>query len=1090
MIGFWRFFLENRAFSYFLVFLTLVAGTYAVLTIPKESTPEITIPVAVVTTPFFGASAADVEQLVTDKIENAIDNISDIKEYTSTSQAGFSSIAVEFGQNVDIDERVTRLKEAVDGVKGELPADGNDPVVTKVEFSEQPVLSFSLVSNIPAYSFQQVVDELEERINKINGVAKFNYSGIPEREIAVIVDNRKLIEKNLGFMSVVQSLSGSNVTLPVGSLKIGSVEYPLDLGAEVSSAQDLPIMPIASAGAGSLVVSDVAETFNGYKAKDTITRVGFPGADVQGAVNINVSKKDGGDITKITREIRDTLDELKASTLDGVDYVVTYDAGKDIQQDLSDLTTSGMQTVLLVFLILLVFVGFRESVIAAISIPFSFMLAFVLFIFIGSTINFISLFSLILSIGILVDTAIVVVEGINKKIQEGRRRQDAAIDTIREFGLPLIAGTMTTVAVFFPLLFLSGIIGQFIAGIPKTVILVLLSSLFVSLAYVTVFCATFLKNRDNIKNDRFMTRMFNRAEAGYENFIHYLLHHAIPRRLFQVGIIVAFFMSLGLIVGGLVKVEFFPGGDLEFAYIEIELAPGSPLSDTSEYAESIERIIETKPYIESFVTTVGQTSQFANEIQVGDQFGNIVLNIARESQAQGPGLVEPLRTELGDAGLLNDAELKVEAGGPPTGAPIDMSISSEDTDLLRDYVRSVEVTLATVPGTINVATSLAGNNSGFDILLDRNAAYRFGVDVSTIANTIRGATDGIELFDITENGEDVTVVVKNQLSFLSEDPTETKQITPEMIKQLTVTNNRGGSILLGSIIDIAISEADTEISHRDGKRELSVTSEIQEGFNANEVRAQFEEKLAEITPEGVSYSFGGEASEQDQSFAEVGIAFIVGVFLMFSILILQFGHWRQTVIILSVLPFALAGVLIGLFASNNALSFPAVLGLIALAGIVVNNSIILVTVFNQLRKENPEWDLEQVVARGAASRLRPVVLTTITTIIGVTPLLTASAIWSPIAYAIIFGLSFCIFVTLILIPLIYRRFEGFREGTWKEVGSFYLNILILLLVPVSLAIAAFAGAKTITGDIALAVVVGIIIIAILVYVATHIRKHK
>jgi len=1088
MIGFWKFFLENRAFTYFLVFLSLIAGTYAVLSIPKESTPEITLPIAVISTPFFGASAEDVETLVTNKIEDRVESVSDIAEYNSTSRTGISSIVVEFEQNVDIDERVTRLKEAVDGVKGNLPDDGNEPVVTKIEFSDQPVLTISLASDLPNYSFQKIVDVVEDKVLDVPGVATVNYSGIPEREIAVLVDNRKLLESGIDFGAVVQSLGGANVTRPVGSIVINSVEYPLDLKAEVNSYEELTATPIGSSGVSSLVITDIAEVVNGYEKEESITRVGYPGSEVQNSVTINVVKKDGGDITKITKEVREVIEEMKSDTLVGVETVVTYDAGDDIRRDLSGLLVSGLQTVALVFIVLLFAVGFRESVIAAVSIPLSFMLAFVAFLVVGNTINFISLFALILSVGILVDTAIVVVEGINAKIQEGKRRQQAAVETIGEYGLPLIAGTMTTVGVFFPLLFLSGITGQFIAAIPYTIIFVLVSSLFVSLAFVTVWCAGFLKNREQIDKTSWVSKQFERMEQWYRSLIRTLLHNRIKRRLFQGGVIIALFLSIGLVGTGLVKVEFFPGGDLEFAFINIEKEAGTSLAETDNFVKQVEELLETETYLDSFVTTVGQTSPFSNnDPLIGDQYAYITLNVSPDRQKEGKGLLDPLRARVAEKGLIG-VDVTAEAGGPPTGAPVEVNFSSSNTDLLRSAAREAEAVLAGLPGAINVDTTLPPNNSGFNVLVDRNALFRFGVNLNSVATAIVGATDGIELFEITENSDDVRVVIRNRLDYEQVDTTETKEITADRLGQLRVVNNRGQEILLGSLISFELAEADSEVQHKDGKRDVTVSSDIEEGINAGELRAVYKEKLEELVPEGVTFSFGGEAAEQNQSQTETFIAFLAGIFLMFSILILQFGKWRQTMIILSVIPFALGGVLLGLFISGNALSFPAMLGLIALAGIVVNNSIILVSVFNQVRAKNPEWSLEEVVVQGAAMRLRPVVLTTVTTIIGVSPLLTQSALWSPIAYAIIFGLFFCIFVTLAMIPLLYRRLEGFREKKVRDVFSWLWTVLVILLVPLIIAVIGSVVFTKLSGEAQIGLVVFGVIAGILIYVLTHIHK--
>jgi|GEM_PF-188594 len=1089
LLGFWTFFLENRAFTYFVTFLVIVSGIYSIIAIPKENTPEITLPIAVVSTSFFGASADDVESLVTDPIEERISNISGVKDYTSSSQSGFSSIIVNFEQGEDIDEKVADVKEQIDQVKSSLPSDGNDPSVRKIEFSAQPIFTVSLVSELPFYTFEQVVKDLESELLNMSQVAEVSVAGIPEREISVIIDNRKLESAGLDYNTVVRQLGGSKVTLPGGSLDINGVEYPLDIKADVSSYNELQAIPIAASGNASVVITDVAKLYNGYREANTVTQVGFPGGETLNAVTLNISKKNGGDITRLTADIVELLENSKETTLLGVDYVVTLDAGEDIKQSLGELTASGLQTVLLVFIILFFVIGFRESVIAAVSIPLSFLLAFVAFLVTGNTINFISLFALILSIGILVDSAIVVVEGINQKISEGMRRQDAAVETVKEYGIPLFAGTMTTIAVFFPLLFLSGIIGQFIKGIPFTVIFVLLASIFVALGLLTVFCASILKNRDVVKKETAIDRMFGRIQIRYKQAITNMLRNAVTRRMFQSVIAMSVIGSVMLVSLGLVKVEFFPGGDLEIAFIEIELDQGASLQDTRAFTETVNELLQDKEYLESYVTTLGRQSQFTDGAESGDQYANITLNIAYESQSEGVALLDGLREQI-EQGPYQFAELNANSGGPPTGAAIDVTFTSDDTELLRDTVRQAENVLSELDGTLNVATTLAANNSGFDVVVDRNAVYRYGVSINDIAQAIRGATDGTEIFEITENGEDIPVFVRNKLNYQSEETIITKDITPDQLLALQIRNNRGEYILLGNVIDITLAEADVEIQRKDGERVIGVTSDVDEQFNNAEVRASFEEKLQEIMPTGVSYSFGGEQQEQEQSNAELGIAFLAGVFLMFSILILQFGKWRQVVIILSVLPYALAGVILGLFVSGNALSFPAFLGLIALAGIVVNNSIILVSVFNSLRRQYPDKTVEEIVIEGAAIRLRPILLTTVTTIIGVSPLLTQSAIWSPIAYAIIFGLLFCSVITLFAVPILYRRLEGFRTGPWASVGGWWINLLLMFVLPAALLIAAAIIGSRVGATVQVALYSSVVIALGVAYVFSHIRKHK
>jgi multidrug efflux pump subunit AcrB len=632
MLGIWTFFLNNRAFAYFLMALVVLAGSYALSVIPKESTPEIDLPIAVVNTSYFGASAADVETLVTNPLEDAVDAVQGVDEYTSVSRTGVSSITVTFDQDEDIDERVDALSSEIDQTIGDLPADGNDPRVSKIDFSSQPIFSVSLVSSLPLYTFDKIVNEVVEELESIRGVAQVSVDGIPDKEISVLIDNRTLVQYGLDYNSVTNTLSNSSVSVPGGSLEIANTPYPIEVASRVTSEEEIPQIPLAYNGQSLVTISDIARIQTGFVPRDTFTRVGSPEGETKQAVTINISKTNGGDITRIADEINATLESLKSDTLQGVDTVVTFDAGADIKRDLGDLTQSGMQTVVLVLLVLMLFVGIRESFIAALSIPLSFMLAFVVFLVVDNTINFISLFSLILSIGILVDSAIVVVEGINAKVSQGMRRQEAAVATVREFGLPLLAGTMTTVAVFFPLLFLSGITGQFIRSIPFTVIIVLLSAMVVSLGFVTVWCASFLKNRDYVQTHKtsWATNVFETLANHYRAILHTLLTKSRIRRVFQAGITLLAVASLALVGFGVVKTEFFPSGDIEFAYIAIETASGTTLENTARATAKAEELLQEYDYLESFVTTVGKTAVYEESVEVGEQYANIVLNVRPE----------------------------------------------------------------------------------------------------------------------------------------------------------------------------------------------------------------------------------------------------------------------------------------------------------------------------------------------------------------------------------------------------------------------------------------------------------------------------
>jgi len=1059
----------------------IIFGLFAAVSLPKESNPEVTIPIGVVSTGLFGASAADIESLVTNKLEEGIkNNVNDIKEITSTSAEGFSSIVVEFDADANLSKSLQELKDEVDKLKGDLPDAATDPFVIEIDIANDPIVSFSLSSDLPEKVFVGVVKELQNRVKAIDGVSDAPVAGLRDREVQVIVSKEKLSQFGLNITDVVGAISATNNTLPAGTITISNIKYNVQFEGDIEDPSEIADIAILSRAGEPIYVRDIATVVDGFEKRSSISRTSLDGNPSQSSLTFYVIKKAGGDITQMTKDIASLLEDLKepGELLYGMETLITFDTGELLLKDLRDLTRTGMQTIILVMLVLYLAVGWREALVAGSAIPLSFLIAFILLLVSGNTLNFVSLFSLILAIGILVDSGIVIVEGINTRLHIYDSKIEAAKATIREFHAPLTSGTMTTIAVFAPLFFISGITGEFIKSIPFTVISVLLASLLVAIGFVPLLGSAFLHER--MGTSRLGSRQAKYTErlvVFYKKQLCYILetrYHenifiaiiagliffalALPIKGILMGIVQGLLMailvyrvfrdklhallrfallSLAIIIipifsyfvtptFGAVQVEFFGGGDQDFLITEIELPEGTILATTDLEARKVEEILYTQDGIESFTMTVGSGSAFT-EGGSNTKLANAFILLDEDRKQTSDEVMNELRTKMT---AINSSIVRVSqiSDGPPVGTPVVITFFGDDLGELERVAEAAGDVLREIPGTTDIVTSTKDDGTEFVLEIDKARAAELGLNSFIVSQTLRASISGVDATTIKSIDDDIDVVVKLDLNQDFQTPHDTNRTNIDAIRQIEL-QTPNGPVLLGSILEADVAKGKTSISHEDVKRRATVGAELTASGNTREIVATFKELADErgLVPADISMVIGGENEETDQSFAEMGIAFVVGVVLMFAILVLQFNSLRFAIFIISVIPTAFVGIFIGLLITGQALSFPSLMGLIALSGIVVNNAIILIDTINHRREKHPERTIVDVVVEGSVSRLRPILLTSITTIIGIAPLTLASALWAPLAWSIMFGLLFTSVATLILIPILYTRKPGVLE---------------------------------------------------------------
>ncbi len=1028
MYNVWSFFIRKNRFSY-LFLITLVGfGIFSVFAIPKESAPEVQIPVGMVTTSLPGASALDIEKLVTNKIEERLDGaLDDLDKITSSSREGVSVVTAKFNADADINKSIQKLRDEVDKIKPDLPAEANDPIVSEINFVDQPIITIAISGNLSPSEFARLAQEVKSEILSIQGISKVSISGMRDREVQVVVNKEALNTFELRLVDVIEAIRLTNNALPVGSITVDDIKYNIEFDGDIRKPSEIADIAVLSSAGEPVYVRDFASVFDGLTKVTTLSRVSMDGKPSQPALSFNIFKNTGGDITKLTKEVRGAFENMQKEKgiLNGMDVLVVFDRGKLLKKDLTNLSRSGLQTIILVMVILFFTVGWREALIAGSAIPLSFLIAFIGLFNFGDTLNFVSLFALILAIGILVDSAIVVVEGIHTRMKTGMDKEEAALLTIKEFHAPLTSGTLTTVAVFAPLFLISGMTGKFIASIPFTIIFVLLASLLVALGLIPLIASILMRRRATSVVEEQQEVLITKLQTWYKHHLLRILGHRKRERIFIGSLLVVFILALMFPLAGLVKVEFFGQENVDWVVVEAEKAQGTTLGGSDMEVRKVEEFLYDKPYIESFLTTVGRSSAFVGDggISKDSKLANIFITLRPERKLTSTEIVSDLRRTLSS---IRTSSIKISQpnSGPPVGAPVSISFLGNNLEELDQVVSSAADLLATVPGIADVSTSARNNNTEFVITVDKARATELGLNSNTLAQTLRAAVYGAKATTIKNLSEDIDVVVKLNLNSAYRNPHDTSRTTIDTIRQIGI-ETASGPVLLGSIVDVSLKKSSAVIQHEKRKRVAVLSGQLVEGANAREVVEKFRSRLNEVgIPDRVSVVVGGEDKEVGQSFRDMFWALILGVILMFTILVLQFNSYRYAAYILMIVPFSIIGIMVGLALTGRALSFTSIMGFIALSGIVVNNSIILIDTMNNLRRKNPEKSSEDIVVEAAVVRLRPIALTTLTTVVGVIPLIFVSELWAPLAYAIMFGLSFSVIITLFLIPIIYNRWPG------------------------------------------------------------------
>ena len=1106
--GLSSFSVDNSTSVIILTLIITVLGLGAYRTMPKESFPEIVIPTVYVGTPYPGNSPVDMENLITRPIEKQLKSLNNVKDIKSTSVQDFSSIVIEFTPGVELAKAIQDVKDAVDKSKSELPTDlDQEPNVLEVNTSDFPIMNVNISGPYSEQELKRYGEYLEDAIEKLPEISKADLAGTIEREIQINVDPYKMESVGVSFNDISGAIQTENMTVSGGSIKTGDFERTLRVDGEFTNPEDLLNIIVKTDQQKIVYLKDVAEIKDTFKDRTSYARSkNLP------VITINVTKRSGENLLDAADKIKEIIETTKANRFpENVEISITNDQSKQTRIQVSDLENSIIFGIILVVLVLMFFMGFRNALFVGSAIPLSMFISFLVLDSFGITLNLMVLFSLILALGMLVDNGIVVVENIYRMMQEGKPAGQAAKEGVGEVAWPIITSTLTTLAAFLPLAFWDDLVGEFMKYLPITLIIVLSASLFVALVINPVMTAMFMKIEDMTQDKPkkgsvraagflgllalicylvgwntigslaivsslltlvyvfflrkavgwFQSVFLVKMENGYESLLTFSLKGKNPIKIL-VGTFLLLIFSIVLLGISSPKVLFFPDNQPQLVNVFVEFPIGTSIEATNAFVDKMEdeMMIKLEPYggiLESVITQVGEGTGDPTQgpsIQSTPHKAKITIGFVDYIDRQGIDTNEAMEVIRELAKVYPGVLITVDKqqNGPPVGNPVNIEFVGENYEELIAYVEETKAYLESnsIPGLEELKTDLSLGSPEVVVRIDREKARRFGLSTSSIAMELRTSLFGLEVSKYKEGEEDYPI-------FLRLDENSRYDINTLVNKKIGFRDKFGDKreVPISAVADIQYGSTYGSVKRKDSEKVVSMFSNVLDGYNPTEINSQIKEVMAAYpVPEGITVKYTGEQEEQAKSQAFLLRALGIAISLIFLIIVAQFNSVVSPFIIMTSVLFSTIGVFLGLVIFN--MDFVVIMtgiGIISLAGVVVNNAIVLIDYTDLVRVRKREElgladgeilpiqaSFDSIVEAGK-TRLRPVLLTAITTVLGLIPLAIGmninfatllsefdpqfyvggdnAAFWGPMAWTVIFGLTFATIITLVLVPVMY-----------------------------------------------------------------------
>ena len=995
----------DRSRTTLLLFLFLLLGGMAAYqAIPKESNPDVTIPMIYVSMTLEGISPEDAERLLVRPMEQELRSLEGIKEMRGTASEGHASVMLEFDAGFDPDKALQDVREKVDTARSKLPQEADEPRVNEINVSLFPVLSVGLSGPLSERELITIARRLQDAIEAIPEVLEVEIGGDREDLLEIVVDPQVLESYGIDFDQLASLVTRNNQLVAAGSLDTGNGRMALKVPGVIETIEDVMSMPVKVDGDTVVTFGDVAMLQRTFKDP-----TGFARINGEPALVLEVSKRSGANIIETIEQIRTLIDEARPRLPETLDIRFIMDQSEEVRDILSDLLNNVLTAIVLVIIVVIAAMGPRSAVLVGLTIPGAFLTGILVIWSMGLTLNIVVLFSLILVAGMLVDGAIVVSELADRNLSDGQPVKTAWVEAASRMAWPVIASTATTLAVFVPLLFWPGVVGEFMQYLPMTVLICLIASLAMALVFLPVMGGVSggRRHHQDASEGRFM--------RGYRKVLAALLQRPGLTLLSTLVVIVVIYAAYGRFNHG---VEFFPSVEPDSAQVQVRARGDLSVWERDAIVREVESRLQNMPevkalYARSMVTT---SSQMAPDVIGVLQFQFTDWYTRRTAT----DILEDFRERTADiAGI--ELEFRKQEGGPAEGKPIELQVSSMDSTQLDGYVDSIENRMRELGGFVDIEDDRSLPGIEWRLNVDREAAARFGTDVLSIGSAVRLVTNGLVL--ATYRPEDV----RDEVDIAVRVPNNWREL--DHLERQTLNTPRG-QVPLSEFVDLEPGDKTGSIVRVDGQRTITIKSDIAPGRRMDELLRTLQAEMPE-PPEGVSVRFAGENEDQQQAANFLTSAFLVAVGLMLLILVTQFNSLYQTLLILSAIVLSTAGVLLGLLFSGQSFGVVMVgMGIIALAGIVVNNNIILIDTFNQMKREG-KAAYEAALETGCL-RFRPVLLTAITTILGLMPMVLGVNVnllepslglgapstqwWTQLSSAIAGGLAFATLLTLLLTP--------------------------------------------------------------------------
>ena len=1027
----------DRPITTIMVFLGILAiGIVAIARLPLDLFPEIENPVISVVTYYPGASALDVETNVTKEIESTLSTVNRLDKITSTSIDNLSVVQCQFKWGTNLDEAANDIRNMLEIAKRNLPSGAETPTIFKFGSSMFPVLIYGITADESYEGLNKIVENrIADPLKRLPGVGAVMAFGGPIRQIRVEIDPRKLDAYHLTIDQIAQVLAAENITLPAGDIKMGKLDYNLRVPGEFQSPEDIGKIVVSQVNGRPIYLRHVATITDTLKDRTIAVRL-------QGGkgLTIIVQKQSGANTVNVARRVKARMAELQKNLPADVQVHMVIDSSQFIVNSIRNLAEAVILGGIFVIFVILIFLReWRATFVIALTIPFSLIVAFIYLFLTGKTINIITLSSLSIAVGMVVDDAIVILENITRHIEGGARPREAAIFGSTEVGLAVMAATFSIVAVFLPLAFLSGIAGVFFNILGILVTVTILVSLFAALSLVPMLSSKLFRRRTSRETQPGFwgtiyarsERWFVKLEEIYQGSLRWALHH---RKTVVFSALVIFVGSMMLFK--FIGTEFMPQSDDGSLQINVELQPGIRLEETKRYAARIEDILRQKvPELEYYSMQAGVNDEGFSSILFGQREGsNIFLIRARlvprdKRQRSVFEIADMLRKEIARIPGITSYNIGTAAAGSfltgAVGKQLAVDIIGYDIQRNTRLAEAIAQTLRNIPGAVDVAIERGQDRPELEIIPDRDKLASVGLNTAMVASAVRHSMYGTIASHYREAGEEYEIFVRYNPRFRR----SLKDVQNISIRTLT-----GRFVKLKDIATIRETLAPPEINRKNQQRVITVGANVY-GRALGDVTNDLKQAIRKMNiPPDVTIEYSGQVEQQRESFQDLGLFLILSIFLVYMIMASQFESLLDPLVIMFSVPFALVGVAWGLFLFGVPLSSIAFLAMIMLIGIVVKNAIVLVDYTNILRAR--DYGLWDAIITAGGNRLRPVLMTAITTILGMLPLAISrgegSEIWRPMGITVIFGLTISTLVTLILVPVVYSIFEThFKKAEWE-----------------------------------------------------------